>query len=147
MTWVDSDERLWRGVKPILSAKKDDRGRIKGLGTAFVCGGHGGTAYLLTCWHVVETIGEEHLRVMGKKARVVARGDKALDMALLAVDELPETEILSLSRAARADQRFRTVGHFWANENERDIPDSRPLDGRLGEERRKFSEQQDYVAG
>jgi hypothetical protein len=34
---------------------------------------------------------------MGRKARVIALGDKALDLALLAVDDLPETEILKLS--------------------------------------------------
>ncbi len=141
------DERLWRSVKPVISAQKDDKNRIKGLGTAFVCGQAGNTRYLLTCWHVVETLGEENLRVMGCPARVVAHGDKALDLALLAVDDLPEGDILALSKAGQAGQRFHTLGHFWANDKEQDIPDSRPLDGQIGSPRRKHSDAYPDVDG
>jgi len=96
---------------------------------------------------VVETIGEAHLRIMGRPAKVVARGDKALDLALLAIEDLPDAEVLALSKTGRPDQPFRTIGHFWADEKEQDVPDSRPLDGRLGEERRKFSDRYGAVAG
>lgn len=140
------DERLWRGVKPIVSAEEDDKGRIRGLGTGFVCGRDGATVYLLTCWHVVKAIGEANLRVEKRPARVVAQGDKALDLALLAVEGLPDSEVLALSMAGHPDQRFRTIGHFWANEKEQDVPDSRPLDGQLGQQRRKVSGRYDYVA-
>ena len=139
MARSSSDDRLWRSVKPVLSTQKDDKGRIKGLGTAFVCGREGTTHYLLTCWHVVETtIGQAHLSVEGRKARVIALGDKALDLALLAVDNLPETEILELSNAGHKQMPFRTIGHFWADEKQ-DVTDSRPLEGRLGQDRDRSS--------
>jgi len=141
------DKRLWRSVMPVISSEKDDKDRIKGLGTAFVCGQTGNTRYLLTCWHVVETIGEENLRVMERPTRVVAHGDKALDLALLAVDDLPESDVLVLSKAGQAGQLFHTIGHFWANDKEQDIPDSRKLDGWLGSQRRKHSDVYSNVDG
>lgn len=139
------DERLWRGVKPVFGAKKDDRGLNRGLGTAFVCGRAGATAYLLTCWHVVEAIGAANLRVGGRAARVVASGDPALDLALLAVDDLPDSEILALANTGHPDLPFRTLGHFWADKKE-EVADSRELDGRLGQRRRRFSDQYPEVA-
>lgn len=131
----DQDQRLWRSVKPVISAKKDAKGRIQGLGTAFVCGQDGATVYLLTCWHVVETIGEANLRVGGRPARVVALGDDALDLALLAVDDLPDIEILSLSVGEGNKPLFRTIGHFWANDTKQNVAASRPLEGQLGAQR------------
>lgn len=143
----DQDQRLWRSVKPIISAEKDDKGRIRGLGTGFICGRDGATVYLLTCWHVVQTIGAEHLQVLGRPARVVALGDKALDLALLAVDGLSDDPGLTLSNAGHSDQLFRTIGHFWVDEKERDVADSRLLEGTLGAKRRKFSDRYPDVAG
>ena len=139
------DERLWRGVKPVFGAKKDDKDSNRGLGTAFVCGRDGATSYLLTCWHVVEAIGATNLRVGGRTARVVARGDKALDLALLAVDGLPDGAILALANAGHPDLPFRTLGHFWADKKE-DVADSRELDGTLGKKRRRYSDEYPEVA-
>lgn len=134
------NERLWRSVKPILSAKKDDKGRIQGLGTGFVCGRDGATVYLLTCWHVVQTIGAEHLRVLGRPARVIEHGDDALDLALLAVDDLPDIEILPLSAVGGSDLSFRTIGYFWADDKKQNVATWRPLEGQLGAERGDTSE-------
>lgn len=148
-----SDDRLWRSVKPVLSTEKDHKGRIKGLGTAFVCGKEGSKYYLLTCWHVVETIGPDCLSVMGCKANVVAHGDKALDLALLEVDAAcksdlwAETEILALATGGEAGQPFHTIGHFWADEKEQDVTDSRQLNGELGNIRRKGSSRYRNVSG
>lgn len=147
-----SDERLWRSVKPVLSTEKDSKGRIKGLGTAFVCGKEGTRYYLLTCWHVVETIGADYLSVMDCKANVVAHGDKALDLALLEVDSISEpdswarSEILALAVGGETGQPFYTIGHFWADEKE-DVTDSRQLDGQLGKKRSKSSNRFRDVAG
>jgi len=143
------DKPWWDGVKPVLGAKNDDRDTNRGLGTAFVCGRKGTTFYLLTCRHVVEAIGEDNLRVEKRPAQVVACGDEALDLALLKVDDLddlPDSEILFLANAGHLDLPFRTFGHFWTDKKER-VPDSRELNGKLGQRHRKVSDRYGYVAG
>lgn len=104
------------------------------FGSGFVCQREGDRTYLLTCDHVIAAIGEARARIRQLPIQVVARGDDTLDLALIAVDGLTDSPVLSLSDAGESGQPFVVYGHTWADPNDKKSGKSlaRPLEGRLG---------------
>jgi hypothetical protein len=59
---------------------------------------------IVTCWHVVTTVGRDHLRIKNKPCQLVSEeGDDALDLAVLSVSGLPDKKPLIVSDQGRQD--------------------------------------------
>ncbi len=98
-------------------------GRGKGQGTGFGCGRDGDAALVITCWHVIEKIGRENLRVGDLPCELISNpGDEDLDIALLRVAGL-DCECFCLQPLGQKDLSFETYGYE---------PNGRPLSGILG---------------
>jgi hypothetical protein len=145
----------WR--EAVVRITGSDRGK-KPFGSGFVCGREQvpeGTrkmprTYVLTCWHVVKAIKAVAKRsatilvvlqpVSGAaeprtfEAEVVAEGDEALDLALLAVSGLADAPILSLWSAAHSGHEFVTRGSFSMDLRTEDVGVVRELSGKLGQD-------------
>lgn len=100
--------------------------KYPGQGTGFACAREGGALLVVTCWHVVRTIGRDKLRIDGLPCKVVSTvdGDDDLDLAVLRVEGLTAESVLPLApHGARQDLPFETYGYE---------PVGRPLSGTLG---------------
>ncbi len=107
--------------------------RITGLqsvgkpqGTGFVVRQDDEVSLVVTCWHVVKTIGKEHLRIKSKPCRLVSKdGDDTLDLAVLSVSGLSPVEPLNLVCRGRPGLPDAIYGYG---------PEGRRLEGTLGQE-------------
>jgi hypothetical protein len=80
---------------------------------------------IVTCWHVVTTVGRDHLRIKNKPCQLVSEeGDDALDLAVLSVSGLPDKKPLIVSDQGRQDLVISIYGYG---------PEGRRLNGRLGQ--------------
>ncbi|MGB7444220.1 MAG: trypsin-like peptidase domain-containing protein [Coleofasciculaceae cyanobacterium] len=105
---------------------------INRFGTGFVIRQVSGTAYLLTCAHVVRDVGgKEKVKAEGKPATVIAFGEEdGLDLAVLRVDGLWGKPSLKKQVAGEKGDAFMIVGFQLLNKAHL----IRPLQGQLGEQ-------------
>jgi S1-C subfamily serine protease len=92
----------------------DSKLSVRGFGTCFAVYRDQHFVYLLTCAHVIESIGGiEEVRVAGSKAEQVISGqEKGVDLAILTVKNecLPNLPLLSLRQNVEEKSSIRTAG-------------------------------------
>lgn len=118
-----------------------DKGRY---GTAFVFGREGDRSLLLTCRHVLDAVGDaERAWVRPWRSRkggealpfeVLAQGQGALDLAVIAVEGLVEAPVLELLMEAEPGMACEMYGAGAKDRTKGADPMARRLCGRLGED-------------
>ncbi|MBK1650373.1 trypsin-like peptidase domain-containing protein [Rhabdochromatium marinum] len=97
----------------------------KPQGTGFAVAHDGDALLLVTCWHVVETIGPERLHIKGQRGALISDpGGQSLDLAILRVPGLPGLQPLSLTPQGVEGLPVQIYGFG---------PEGRRLNGTLGQ--------------
>jgi len=109
--------------------------REKPQGTGFVVWQDDTTSLVVTCWHVVNTIGRDRLHIKKNPCQLVSKeGDDVLDLAVLSVSGLPNIKPLTLLCQRGLDLSVSIYGY---------CPTGRCLSGRLGQPTRELDAQGD----
>jgi hypothetical protein len=103
------------------------------FGTGFVIHQNEGTAYVVTCHHVVETVGGRNkVIVSGKRAVVIVSGiDYGFDLDILKVEALKDRSSLRLHIAGEREEQIFILGAQLLSK-EQGLYEKPPLEGKLG---------------
>lgn len=100
-------EDLQKSIVLITSSESNN----SRFGTGFVIRQVSGTAYILTCAHVVRDVGGiEKVKADSKPVTVIASGDDGLDLAVLRVDGLGGKPEIKLHVSGQKESSFITAG-------------------------------------
>lgn len=103
------DASLLSTIYPIESNREGDNT----VGTGFLIHQYRQTSYFLTCAHVVESIGGEHLQINGIAARVEAIGaSNDLDLAMLAIPGFSYQPVAELINTGKVGDPITIAGIY-----------------------------------
>ncbi|GAK56720.1 GUN4-like protein [Candidatus Vecturithrix granuli] len=116
------DERLMEPVVLIESNKEGE----KAFGTGFIIHQHEKDTYVVTCRHVVDSVGgDDHVKISGKIAIVVDYSNaKDLDLAILKITGYKKIEnIYSLIKGGTRKLKIRIIGYKeYVHESSKCLP-------------------------
>jgi hypothetical protein len=115
--------------EPVLLITSSNREK-KGFGTGFAVFSENHTIYVVTCAHVVDTVGPDTILVNNKPAELVTSIDEAVDIAVLKVVGL-NTSILQIGKIESGIKNTYVKGYSYLD-NDRKV--LRPLECKLARE-------------
>jgi hypothetical protein len=121
------DENLNSSIFLVESSEQDNNE----FGTGFIIHQDGQDTCLLTCAHVIDDIGMEHVQVEGETASVIAMGaSDNLDLAVLCVRGLSNQSPLNLLVTGRNGDLITIMGYYKYGQHRF----LKPIQGHLGEQ-------------
>ena len=128
----------------IVIVKSSDPQERRNMGTGFVVGRKDKTTFIVTCNHVLKSLGEiEKIKILGESVILIAKSE-VFDLAILAVknnDKLMEKPILKLNMidsTTKIGIEVKTAGAFLMNDGSSSYSVIRETPGTLTEEEERI---------